>query len=274
MNAVALALANSLEKSFIQGDYVSKTGLGSASTNYNIKLGVYNGELYALLDKTLKKYNKLTDMWTLVSMDAGTNMATVVFGSDNKIHSFGGVTSPYTQHKIYDLVTNTISTGVDTPAAMNLGAGKCIGNKIYVIGGQIGTGGASKRIDIFNLTTGLWETGPTLATGKLMLNTFILNGNIYICGGNNNSSATSETIMYEVSSNTLIAKANMNIARERHAATADKYYGYVFAGYPTSTVSTSVEKYDPVKNKWSGITAFPYSDFYMGAIFLGMTYTL
>lgn len=60
-----------------------------------------------------------------------------------------------------------------------------------------------------------------------MLNTFILNGNIYICGGNNNSSATSETIMYEVSSNTLIAKANMNIARERHAATADKYYGYV-----------------------------------------------
>src|SRR4030095_16371968 len=54
---------------------------------------------------------------------------------NNKVYVIGGAASPQTQLTIYDIATNTWSTGNPAPAGVVLSGYTTVGNYLYLVGG-------------------------------------------------------------------------------------------------------------------------------------------
>ena len=54
---------------------------------------------------------------------------------NNKVYVIGGAAAPQTQLTIYDIATNTWSTGNPAPAGVFLSGYQTVGNYLYIVGG-------------------------------------------------------------------------------------------------------------------------------------------
>lgn len=105
------------------------------------------------------------------------------------------------------------------------------------------------------------------------------NGQIFVYGGrqtNSARSATSSTFSYNpVPSNlddpNIFSVTPMNTARSDMAYAHDAAnYVYAIGGVGKSTnVLTSVERYDPINDVWTNMTALPVGQYHFGAVFDG-----
>ena len=232
------------------------------------------------------KFNPATNTWTPLAPvpDLNNAEASGVYAPNvNKLFVFGG-DDPTTgtvvnTTRIYDIATNTWSTGTPMPDVRAFMGSGYFNGKIYLVGGYT-TGNVDPSFGQ------VWEYDPvanTFNTSRMSMPATlggpgfgIINGHIYIAGGRNLANTNLNTLYdYDIAANTWTTGANMpsGVNVPGSAVIAGKLWvfggGNPFAGSGTSPTSgktgvrawlkrifnpettNSLQVYDPATNSWT-----------------------
>jgi uncharacterized repeat protein (TIGR01451 family) len=160
---------------------------------------------------------------------------------------------------IYDIATDTWTSGADMPAArywINCEVIDLTGTepKIYCAGGYLSS--AQNTLYIYDINTNTWTSGATLPANRYDYASAVYNNLYYVIGGYT-TAYQATMLVYDPVTNTWDGtKAPMSVARRYfHAGViGDKIY--VAGGYNGSYLS-SAEVYDIASNTWSPIAPMP-----------------
>ena len=106
-----------------------------------------------------------------------------------RIYVFGGYPASRVSVRtvqIYDSRTDTWRVSTPLPVALNHTVAAAVGNRIYVIGGQTGAGGAGPFVDTvyaFDPATETWSTRAPMPTQRSGGGATVVDGKIYVAGG-------------------------------------------------------------------------------------------
>jgi hypothetical protein len=233
------------------------------------------------------RFDPVANTWTALAAvpDLANAGASGVYAPNvNKLFVFGGEfigsARPVNTTRIYDIATNTWSTGAPMPdVRWSMGSGYFNG-KIYLVGGC----STNSPDECFGQ---VWEYDPVLNTWNTSRMSMpitlggpgfgIINGHMYIAGGRNLVFWALNTLYdYDIAANTWTARANMplGVNAPGSAVIAGKLWlfggGFPFSGagtMPTAgnkggvgawlkrlfspDTTTALQVYDPGTNAWS-----------------------
>lgn len=259
----ALTSANNEESIFIVNGFGQNEQFTDEVYQYNISLNSWT-ELTAatipkrfasseVVDGYLYIFNGLTENGTLNSSVEKIDLsngsieylsdnpqpcrAAGVAKWDNKIYSFGGTLEPNQySDKLYqfDPANDTWTELTDIPFAGEI-KGEIIDGKLYIIGGF--NGSVSSSIDIYNISTGNWESSFMMPVGISAHATAVVGSKIYIVGDFSNLTSTA----YFDTSDSSFEILENNLNPRRHCA-SEGIDGslYVIGGNTTSSIQSSI----------------------------------
>lgn len=198
----------------------------------------------------------LTDPWTTGAAGGTPRRMAVSVEHNNKIYVWGGCNavgsscaSPFNTMDVYDIATNTWSTGTAGGVGRYGATAEVYNNKMYIWGGHTGAA-YSNRMDIFDFNTNTWSTGLAGGGVRAWATSSIYNDRMYIFGGYTGAAYTQATSYYNITTNTWANAATS--PTYAHAAEAVFYNNkfYIWGGYTNATTNI-MRIYDPVTNAWS-----------------------
>lgn len=156
---------------------------------------------------------------------------------DNKIYSFGGsLESSEYSNKLYqfDPQNDTWTVLADIPFAGET-KGEILDGKLYIIGGYNGT--VSNNIDVYNLSSGIWESNFEMPVGISAHSTAAIGSRIYLVGDFANLTST---VYFDTFDGSFHSLTN-NLSPRRHCA-AEVVGGSLFAigGNTSSNIESSI----------------------------------
>ncbi|MBM4400374.1 MAG: hypothetical protein FJ045_00305, partial [Crenarchaeota archaeon] len=113
-------------------------------------------------------------------------------------------------------------------------------NKIYCIGGGVN--------EVYNPATDTWETKTPMPTARASLQANVVNGKIYLIGGNPNNTLNE---VYDPETDSWITKTPMPTGASDYASAVVDNKIYVIGGFSKSQDSTLNQIYDPETDTWS-----------------------
>src|ERR1043166_7326683 len=135
----------------------------------------------------VSRYNYTTNTWSNVApLPVALGQGTI--GAWNgKIYVAGGFiggTSVTNALRIYDITTNTWTSGPNMPTSpgVEAAAGAVVNGKFYVMGGDDFNNGLNTNF-IYDTATNTWSTGATLPDNRTNTYGTVSNGLIYVYGG-------------------------------------------------------------------------------------------
>jgi N-acetylneuraminic acid mutarotase len=157
----------------------------------------------------------------------------------------------------FDLDTKTFTPKADMPAAYWAVASAVAGDKLYIIGNELGTGTTYE----YNPVVDSWKTKATLSVSRGWAGAAGANGLVYVMGGSAAATVYSDCWCFDPAANTWTQKANMPGPRTYSAATAYKDSLIFVIGGCTAASATPADKlvyeYDIVSNTWKTDTPKP-----------------
>jgi hypothetical protein len=169
-------------------------------------------------------------------------------------------------NEAYDPVTNTWIAKSSMLTA-HYGARVGVVNDIlYAIGGSSGIGCSGSNLgtaEAYDPVANAWVAKASMPTARCAAAAAVVNGIIYVVGGNNGSLlATVEA--YDPTSNLWTTKASMPTARQWPGAEGIDGILYVVGGGDNSGIVSTVEAYDPASNTWTTKASMPTARFVIG----------
>jgi len=173
---------------------------------------------------------------------------------NGKIYCIGGIVNganSINTVSIYDIVSNTWTTGTTMPTSRYCLTSQLYNGKIYCIGGCISGNTYSNILEIYDIASNSWTTGTNMTTTRYDLTSQLYNGKIYCIGGYNFSSAYLNKVeIYDIISNTWTTGTNIPIYVQ--GLTSQIYNGKIYCiGGTNGTVFNKVEIYDIASNSWT-----------------------
>jgi YVTN family beta-propeller protein len=101
------------------------------------------------------------------------------------------------------------------------------------------------------LSNGAWTTEASLPSARMSGAGAVVNGILYVVGGNNQGPGLTTVDAYDPATNTWVAKAPMSMGRQNPAVGVINGILYAVGGYGDSGFLASVEAYDPATNTWT-----------------------
>ena len=96
----------------------------------------------------------------------------------------GGAAAPQTQLTVYDIATNTWSTGNPAPTGVFLSGYQTVGNYLYVVGGFGASSAANSTATMrLDMTTGTWSSGPAFTPQRADFALASFGTKLYAIGG-------------------------------------------------------------------------------------------
>jgi hypothetical protein len=117
---------------------------------------------------------------------------------------------------IYDIATNTWSTGTPGGTARVGHTSVVYNGEIYSWGGN--NGSYLNTLDIYDITTGTWSTGTVGGSARYRHTSVLYKGKIYSWGGNNGSGNLNTIDIYDIASNTWSVGIAGGTPRQQHAS--------------------------------------------------------
>ena len=240
-------------------------GAPASDGTYAYVAGGYTFNPGETLD-TLFRFDDATNSWTsLAPMPQPAMMASAVFyPPTNKIYVFGGQHggngTNYAITRIYDIGSNTWSTGANMPDIRSfMASGYFPGNgKIYLVAGY-------RAGVITSAQSQVWEYDPVADTFDESrapiphalggAASAILGGSLYVLGGRSTSQVLNENWEYRIAQNTWLLKAPLPQPTNVPGGGALGGRAYIWGGgnpflaAPWATAQTS--SYNPVLNTWT-----------------------
>ncbi len=155
---------------------------------------------------------------------------------------------------IYNVVTDTWTTGKAKAQPSAFSNGAVINGKIYIPGG-FDTNRALDSLDIYDIATNQWTTGAPLP--KALYGSVIetMNGKLYVIGGSDKKSGAyvSTNYVYDPASDTWgsMAKIGGNVFSAGSGVVNGKIYIFGGVNDAQSGPSASTWAYDPATDSWS-----------------------
>ena len=202
----------------------------------------------------LWRWDPGTGTWTqLANMPTGKSNIQGAYWN-GKIYVPGGyIGSHITENAIYDIATNTWTTGAPLPAAQS-GSNVAYNGKIYDFGGNPGPQAA---VEIYDIATNTWSAGAAMPVATTYGRAVVAGNFAYMVGGITTVTVAS-VYRYDFAANTWATMAPLQTARtsEELMASPDgsKLYAVMggdasfFTGVP---LAQSVEIYDVATNTWT-----------------------
>jgi N-acetylneuraminic acid mutarotase len=227
------------------------------------------------------KYNITTDTWTAVmSMTTGPDerMHAEYAPTTNKIYVQGGFLQG-TANRIYDVATNTWSSGAPVPVSVYGHAHAYYNGKVYLIGGAV-SGGASTGVYAYDIASNTWSTLASLPQPEFGMAAAAINGFIYVAGGSTGNDFLNNLYIYNIAANSWSSGPPMSTGAFYPGGTAVQGKLWVIGGGQPFNGSalpqagkgapdapdplSTTQIYDPVSNSWSAgptlNTARSYAD--------------
>lgn len=201
-------------------------------------LYVFNGITQnGVLNNSVEKISLADGTIELMSENPQPCEAAGVTTWSNKIYSFGGSLSPNTtSNKLYefDPENDTWTELTDIPFAGET-KGEVVNGKLCIIGGYNGT--VSNQIDIYNLSTNMWESSLMMPIGISAHSTAIVGSKIYMVGDFSNLTFVA---YFDTFDNSFQILTNNLIARRHCAAEGVGGVLYAIGGNTSSTIQSSI----------------------------------
>ncbi|MDF3051923.1 MAG: hypothetical protein K0S19_28 [Geminicoccaceae bacterium] len=203
------------------------------------------------LTRTLYAYNASTNVWsTRAAMPAygACGGSAVIAG---KLYVFSGCTRSSTGARIdarllhrYNPTTNTWTTLKAAPVTHFRPVVGAISGKLYVVGGNDGSGAAMRRVDMYDPATNTWSIRTGMPTARMNAGATTAGGKLYVIGGRN--TAYLNTVeAYDPASNAWTSGAAMPTARTALGVGNASGLLYAIGGRnPTPALATS-ERFTP-----------------------------
>jgi Kelch motif protein/dockerin type I repeat protein len=169
--------------------------------------------------------------------------------------------------RIYDIGTNTWTTGAPLPDSLSDLATAYWNGKIYVAGGY--NGAATSALYIYDIASNSWTTGAPMPTAVYLPGFGIINAKLYVASGNNGSTEQSALQVYDIASNTWSTGPVVPTPVTGPGSAVYQGKLYLFGGAaPFPTTITTTQIYDPGTNSWSSGPAMNVARlwFYGGAV--------
>ncbi|OON67778.1 kelch repeat-containing protein [Hymenobacter sp. CRA2] len=210
--------------------------------------------------RTLAAWNQLTGLSQSRSQHAAVALNGKIYAWGGYVGDFNGSTSEFSSMEIYNVATNTWSTGANYPYASRGFAGVVgPGGLIY----SLGDGTASSSAYRYDPATNVWTAIASLPVGVWESAAVTANGKIYLFGGwAGGNGASTQTQIYTPSTNSWTTGAPMPIGRHGHVAIADAAGLIHIIGGTNSTdggntALTSHLVYNAMTNTWTTAAALP-----------------
>jgi hypothetical protein len=173
-----------------------------------------------------------------------------------------------TTTRIYDIATNTWTTGAPIPEPNGLSdqATGLSNGKIYIAGGFNGSGAIS-TLHIYDIASDSWSTGASMPQALFLPGFGVINGKLYIASGNDGINELTTLYIYDIASDTWSNGAPVPQAVTGPGSAVFQGKLYLFGGgFPTPLTITQI--YDPGTNTWTTGPSLNFARlwFYGGAI--------
>lgn len=151
---------------------------------------------------------------------------------------------------IYSIANNSWSTGTVMTTGVNNFAITALNSKIYVIGGDTGTGGANATttVQVYDINANSWSTGTALASADESFSACTYNGLIYIL------SSGGTMFSYDGTTYTTLAAPPAGLTNGGLQGTMSVMNGFIYAYGSTASV---IVQYNPRSNTWTTPKASP-----------------
>ncbi len=150
--------------------------------------------------------------------------------------------------------------GKPTPVADAQAA--LVGERIYVPGGRLASGGPTRLMEVYNLRLGRWETRASLPVALSAYALAAVDGRLYLFGGWDGQKIVASVYAYDPESDAWQAGTAMSSPREFAAAVALEGRVLLIGGSDGSRPLNSVQVYFPQRdqagdNPWEDHTPLP-----------------
>ena len=228
-----------------------QTGNGAATINGIMYLAGGHDAARALT-RTLYAYNAATNTWS-------TKAAMPVFSScggsaayAGKLYVFSGCTRSSTGGQVatgllhrYDPGTNTWTTLPRAPAAHFEPVVAVTGGKLYVVGGNNGSGAAFGRVDMYNPATNTWSMRATMPTARVAASGAAIGGKLQVIGGRNGNNYLTTVEAYDPLTNTWSTRTSMPTGRAAFGVGGISGFLYAVGGRDIGSTLSANERYAP-----------------------------
>jgi serine protease len=135
----------------------------------------------------------------LAPMPSG-QLAPTLTAVNGKLYAIGGWPS-FTPNQIYDVTSDTWSSGKPNPTGVSDTDAAVINGKIYIPGGRNLTGAVTNRLDIYDPSTDQWSSGAPMPKALMFAAVQAVNGKLYVLGGQDATTGSSAVYAYDPSQN-------------------------------------------------------------------------
>jgi N-acetylneuraminic acid mutarotase len=225
--------------------------------------GVVNGVFYVaggLLSNqyplsSVEAYNPISNSWSeVVPMiyPQASGGGGVIGG---KLYTVGS-----TRLQVFDPVSNQWAVKAQPPAASTTEAVGAIGQNLYVLGSMSsGNVVTQNTLQIYDSVADSWSLGQgSMPVTSTKFAAAVLDGLLYVMGGQTSSGSSSSLRVYDAASNTWSLRASMSVGRSFLSAVAADGFLYAVGGVDSlGHMLSSIERYDPGSNTWSAAPSMP-----------------
>lgn len=159
----------------------------AAMTTVNGRLylsGGYHADSRGPDNATFWMFDPLIGFWIQGPDMPGPRAWHQMVGVEGKVFVVGGVGSYPDRVFVFDPGTDSWETmNARLPAARSALALVVKDGDVVALGGRLANGTATSRVDILDLATGKWRSGPALPEPRAGLGATVLNGQIHVVGG-------------------------------------------------------------------------------------------
>lgn len=163
------------------------------------------------------------------------------------IYAIGGATSNgfCSFNEEYNITTDSWNFKAPMPTARSAFGVAVFQNKIYCLGGYYLSsshqGGATGANEVYDPATDIWQTRTPMPTPELNIRANVVDGKIYVIGGNNNGTLNQ---VYDPATDSWTTKAPIPFAVSSYASAVAEDKIYVFTNNLTQI-------YSPENDTWS-----------------------
>ncbi len=148
---------------------------------------------------------------------------------------------------------------------------QCARKNIYVIGGYTREKGGRwsdsqslNKVEYFNSFNQMWKEAPSMRQARSSHGVAVLNGNIYIIGGESDSLIYDNMECFDPSTKKWSYAPSMTVARCGLGVCVIEDCIYAVGGWVGSQIGDTVEKFDPLLGHWVVVGKVPTLRFAMG----------
>jgi N-acetylneuraminic acid mutarotase len=172
------------------------------------------------LTRTLYAYNTSTNTWSTRAQMPAYGACGGSALMSGQLYVFSGCTRSSSGAEIdarllhrYNPTNNTWTTLRQAPVTHFRPVVAAVGGKLYVVGGNNGSGAAIGRVDMYDPVTNTWSTLASMPTPRMNAGAAFLGGKLYVVGGKSGPAYLNTVEVYDPVTNTWTSRPALPTAR-------------------------------------------------------------